>query len=130
MKKSRKIPQYVTSSRRPRYNPGVEKADFLSSEVGMDDAALSRVLLGLSGKEADASSPSCLPLSRVRTALLRENWNADEQRHLAACTHCRHTEQFARSQLSHPSLLALFWHVRGLLDPPDGDVAYHLQKDA
>ena len=96
----------------------------------MNDAALSRLLLGLSGKEPDMPSPACVPLSRVRTALLRENWSADEQRHLAGCTHCKRTEQLALGQLSHPSLLSLFWHVRGLLDPADADVAYHLQKDA
>lgn len=129
MKKSRKFSQKITSSRWPRYNPGVETLHCFIREVGMDDAALSRLLLGLNGKEPDAPSPSCFPGSRIRTALLRESWHADEQRHLASCSRCRRTEQLARGQLAHPSLLSLFWHVRGLLDPPDADVATHLQKE-
>lgn len=105
----------------------------------MDDAAVTRLLGGLTGKGPEAGDradaqvrpgPVCVPLSRVRTALLRENWTGDEQRHLASCSHCRRSEQLCRTQVSHPSLLHLFWHVRGLLDSPDGDVAYHLQKDA
>src|SRR5262245_7453221 len=51
MKKSWKSRRKVSSSRRPRYNPGVETLGSLPCEVGMDDAALPRLLLGLSGKK-------------------------------------------------------------------------------
>ena len=105
----------------------------------MDEAALSRLLQGLTGKEPDwpeesegatRPGPSCVPLSRMRTAALRENWSPEEQRHLAGCTYCRKADLMARQKAWHPSLVHLYWHARGLFDGNDGDVAHHLQKDA
>src|SRR5438874_5274339 len=108
-------------------------------EVMMDEAALSRLLQGLAGKEPDwpeesegatRPGPSCVALSRMRTAALRENWSPEEQRHLAGCTYCRKADLMARQKAWHPSLVHLYWHARGLFDGNDGDVAHHLQKDA
>ncbi|MBI1916661.1 MAG: hypothetical protein HYS12_18290 [Planctomycetes bacterium] len=97
----------------------------------MNEHGLSRLLLGLASEDTEPTTmptPSCLPLPRFRTALLREDWTDAEQRHKAGCDVCRQTEAQARRQVWHPSLLRLFWHARGLVD--DADAARHLQTDA
>ncbi len=105
----------------------------------MDEPGLNRLLVEVVSNDPDRiertlASPipamSCLPLSRLRSGVLRENWNDGERTHLTSCTHCRKSEQLARSQLWHPSLVHLFWHARGLFDNNDADVAYHLQHDS
>jgi hypothetical protein len=81
-------------------------------------------------EQADSAlrpTPACPPLSRFRTALLREDWTDAEQRHKAMCDCCRQTEAQAGRQVWHPSLLRLLWHVRGLLD--DADASRHLQNE-
>jgi hypothetical protein len=103
----------------------------------MDEPGLDRLLVGLAAdpdridKAPGTTAPTmaCLPLSRLRSGILRENYGDSERSHLASCSYCRKTEQQARSQLWHPSLLHLFWHARGLLDKNDADVTYHLQRD-
>src|SRR5437764_8996737 len=105
----------------------------------MDEPGLNRLLVGLASNDPDrneqapgttAPTMACLPLSRLRSAVLKENWSDSERTHLASCSYCRKTEQQARSQLWHPSLVHLFWHARGLFDNNDPDVAYHLQRDS
>src|SRR5258708_2287662 len=104
----------------------------------MDQAGLNKLLLSLATDNPDAAeqsagvttpSPSCLPLSRVRAAVLRESWSDQETRHLSSCPFCRKNEQQARSVVWHPSLLQLFSHVRQLQTDPDTDVSHHLQRD-
>jgi hypothetical protein len=105
----------------------------------MDKVGLSKLLLSLASANSDSveqsagvASPtaSCLPLSRVRTAFLRESWSEQESQHLASCTYCRQSEQQARSLVWHPSLVHLFWHARQLLCDNDTDVKHHLERDA
>ena len=99
----------------------------------MDEPALNRLFRSLARKnpeQVDTATPACLPTSRLRTAVLRENWSEAERTHLAGCEFCRKQEQQVRSQAWHPSLVHLFWHARGLLPKPDPDVSHHLQKDA
>ncbi len=103
----------------------------------MGEHGLSQLLLGLASDGPDRHeraddelpTPSCPPLPRFRSALLREDWTDAEQRHRSVCAHCRQAEAQARQQAWHPSLVHLFWHARGLLDDTDTDVAYHLQTD-
>src|SRR5437763_613203 len=101
----------------------------------MGETGLSQLLLELLGntdtrEQEDGAlrpTPSCPPLSRFRTAVLREDWTDAEQRHQATCDVCRQTEAQARRQVWHPSLLRLLWHARGLhIDP---DTARHLQNE-
>src|SRR4051812_47389482 len=102
----------------------------------MGETGLSQLLLELledpdtheQGKGLLRPTPSCPPLPRFRSALLREDWTDVEQRHKAGCDVCRRTEAQTRRQVWHPSLLRLFWHVRNLLD--DADAAHHLQNDS
>ncbi len=105
----------------------------------MDEPGLTRLLLGLASNEPErverspgTTSPgvSCLPLSRIRTRVLKENWSDSERAHLSGCTHCRKSEQLARKQVWHPSLVHLFWHARGLIEHSDEDAGYHLTNDA
>jgi hypothetical protein len=105
----------------------------------MDEPGLNRLLVGLTSSDPDrienalgttSPTPTCLPLSRLRTGVLRENWKESERSHLASCSYCRKTEQQARSQVWHPSLVHLFWHARGLFENNDADVTHHLQHDA
>ncbi len=77
--------------------------------------------------DSDGRARASPPLSRFRSAVLREDWTDAEQRHKAGCDVCRQTEAQARRQVWHPSLLRLFWHARGLVD--DADAAHHLQID-
>ncbi len=104
----------------------------------MDEPGLNRLLVGLTCNDPDriekapgttAPTMACMPLSRLRSGVLRENWTDGERTHLASCSFCRKTEQQARSQVWHPSLVHLFWHARGLLDNNDADVTYHLNRD-
>jgi hypothetical protein len=105
----------------------------------MDKMGLSKLLLSLASDNPDiveqspdvaSPTPSCLPLSRVRTAILRESWTEQESRHMANCTYCRQSEQQARSLVWHPSLVHLFWHARQLFSEIDIDLKHHLQRDA
>lgn len=104
----------------------------------MGEHGLSQLLLGLASDAPDRPEPAadklptpvCPPLSRFRTALLREDWTDAENRHRSSCVYCRQAETQTRQQTWHPSLVHLFWHARGLLDDTDIDVAYHLQTDS
>src|SRR5262245_25916107 len=107
-----------------------------SARGAMDDKGLQQLLLNVLSPDADkagviqdAGSPECPPLSRLRSALLREDWTETEDRHRQTCPHCQRIESQARSHLWHPSLVPLFWHARGLFDDRDADLSYHLQTD-
>src|SRR5262245_61995792 len=101
------------------------------ARTAMSDRGLSQLLLGLAREGPDRPaqaddtlpSPSCPPLPRFRSALLREDWTDAEQQHRSTCPYCRQAEAQSRQQTWHPSLVHLFWHVRGLLDDTDTDVA-------
>src|SRR5262245_41994449 len=97
----------------------------------MDEHGLSRLLLELTSEVTERTTMptlTCPPLSRFRSAVLREDWTDVEQRHKVGCDVCRQTEAQAQRQVWHPSLLRLFWHARGLVD--DADAAHHLQIDS
>ena len=104
----------------------------------MDNHGIAKLLLSLAGNDTDrleraegatVPGPSCPPLPRFRSAVLREDWTAVEQRHKVTCAYCQKTEGLARTETWHPPLVSLFWQARDLFDH-DGDVAHHLQKDA
>src|SRR5579863_6466982 len=102
----------------------------MSKGPAMDDQGLAKLLLALTSDNPNLPAPSCLPLSRVRTAVLREDWTAVEERHQRGCTCCKGAETLARAEVWHPPLTSLFRQARGLVEGTDADLSYHLQKDA
>jgi hypothetical protein len=101
----------------------------MSKGPAMDDHGLAKLLVTLTSDNPSLPAPSCVPLSRVRTALLREEWTEAEERHKRNCPSCRGAEAQARAEIWHPPLMSLFRQARGLVEPTDADLAYHLQKD-
>lgn len=113
-----------------RYNLSKAYPARTSKGPAMNDHGLAKLLLGLTNDNSTLPGPACLPLSRVRTALLREDWTEAEERHKSTCTSCQQAEAQARSGVWHPSLLSLFRQARDLPEGNDPDLPYHLQKDA
>src|SRR5262245_25341757 len=96
----------------------------------MDERALSKLLLALTGKDAAEGPPTptpCPPLPRLRTALLREDSTEAEREHIQACPRCQRSCRQLQEHVWHPTLLHLFWHARGLLET-DTDVRHHLEE--
>ncbi len=100
----------------------------------MNEHGLARLLSdlacgGADRPEAAAPTPSCPPLPRIRSALLREDWTEAEEHHRRGCGHCQTEEARARRQVWHPTWGQLFEHARNLPGGGDADLTYHLQRD-
>ncbi len=70
-------------------------------------------------------TPSCPPLPRLRTAVLRENWSSAEEIHKQACAYCQRTAARVQTLAWHPTLVELSGYGRTQQD----DVVYHLERD-
>lgn len=97
----------------------------------MNQAGLQRLLFELTDLSANrlTPTPSCVPLSRFRTAVLRENWTPAEMKHLEGCTCCRDRELLAKRNSWHPMPFDFFLYLHGKCQEARQDVAYHLKQD-
>lgn len=100
----------------------------------MDEAALTQLLAHLAACVPERPalvrpSPVCVPVARLRSANLKENWTSGELHHLRECRFCQDLTSRARLLQWHPTPLQLLPLARDL-GPPDADLAYHLEKDA
>jgi hypothetical protein len=94
----------------------------------MDESKLAKLLFQVIHDEPDDSTlptPSCPPLPRLRTAVLREDWTRAEEAHKQACTHCQRATVQVQNVVWHPTLAELFGHGRARSE----DVGYHLERD-
>jgi hypothetical protein len=104
----------------------------------MDDYTLTKWLRAVADKDRLESSvasmeeqnPDCLSLPRLRTAEIREDWQAAEVAHLATCARCRATREKLRAALWHPDLWHIALYLAGRLTGDEAvDVPYHLDED-
>ncbi|MFQ3610174.1 MAG: hypothetical protein SNJ72_01640 [Fimbriimonadales bacterium] len=72
----------------------------------------------------------CLLPTRVRTALLREDWTEAEREHLRTCTFCQAMRDKLQPRLWFPSLWQLVLYRLGRLTGDEAEaVARHLERD-
>jgi hypothetical protein len=75
-------------------------------------------------------TPACPPLPRFLTAVLHEDWSAEEQAHKKGCRYCQAMEERTRHNMWHPTVAQLFGQLVGRLPEDDArDVSYHLAED-
>jgi hypothetical protein len=100
----------------------------------MDDHALQQLLFVLASGTRSAAqpdnpwspTPDCLPLSRFRTAALRDDWSAAESVHRHTCSYCQRTLAQVRDAVWHPAVGQLLHHPGRA---SDADVTYHVEED-
>lgn len=96
----------------------------------MDKDALTRLLREVLASPDEESSLVCLPLPRLRTGVLRENWGEDELSHLASCIACQRARERMDELVWHPTVGQLARHTVHRLGGDDElSLRAHLEDD-